>query len=48
MTFKDGDVLARDLGDTPFINELVVPDKGYFTSAIILKIKRSIKDNFFP
>lgn len=29
MTFKNGDVLACDLsGNTPFINELVVPDTG--------------------
>ncbi len=49
MTFKDGDVLACDLsGDTPFINELVVPDTGILYFCNHLEDKSINQRQFLP
>lgn len=49
MTFKDGEVLACDLsGDTPFINELTIPDKGILYFCNHLEDKSINQRQFLP
>lgn len=49
MTFKDGDVLACDLnGNTPFINELQIPDTGILYFCNHLEDKSINQRQFLP